>query len=211
ISLTLAASARDGAGNTANAGSVIVSVLDVVPPTIVLLSPPAGSVDVEPTTSVTVQFSEPIARSSVTSASLSLANGATPIAVNYTFGDSDRSVTMIPAQPLTLNRTFTIAATAAITDAAGNALSAPLSSIFKTKSPDTTPPRVSAIVPGNGAVNVPVGTDVEVTFTEPVARATVTSASFHVGINGVPVAGQLAFANNDALVRFVPDTPLPFD
>jgi trimeric autotransporter adhesin len=56
-----------------------------------------------------------------------------------------------------------------------------------------------------------VGTDVDVTFTEPVARTTVTSSTFRVTIGGSPVAGHFAFANADATVRFVPDAPFPFD
>ncbi|MCU1383321.1 MAG: LamG domain protein jellyroll fold domain protein [Acidobacteria bacterium] len=209
--VTLTATARDRAGNQASAAPVTVTVRDVVSPDVVLVSPAAGTVEVEPTTNPVVRFSEPIARASVTSGSLTLSSGGTPIPVSYLFAEGDRAVTMVPAQPLALNRTFTIVATPGIIDIAGNALTARLSSAFRTKSPDTTPPRVSAIVPANGAANVPVGADVEIAFTEPLARTTITSSTFRVSIGGSPVAGHFAFANADAIVRFVPDTPLPFD
>ncbi len=209
-SLTLVATSRDAAGNQTNSASVIVSVLDVVAPQVVLVSPPSGAVDVEPTTAAAVQFSEPIARASITALSLSVTSAGAPVQVSYLFGDSDRSVTIIPAQPLALNRSFTIAATSAITDVAGNPLS-PLSSTFKTKSPDTTPPRVLTIAPANGAVNVPVGSDVVLTFTEPVARPTITPASLRVSIGGDAVAGHFGFGSGDAVVTFVPNAPLPFD
>ena len=101
--------------------------------------------------------------------------------------------------------------TAAVTDVAGNALPAPVSSTFKTRSPDTIPPRVVGIVPVDGAVNVAVSTPVTVTFTEPIDRSTMTTASFNVAINGAPVAGQFTFSSGDAVVRFVPAAPLPFD
>src|SRR5262249_17565616 len=188
----------------------VVSALAGVPPSILSVAPAAGAIDVDPATSIVVRFSEPVARASVTTSSLSLTGPDGLVTTTYAFGDADRTVTLTPAQPLTMNRTFTVAGTQAITDVAGIPLTAPLTSSFKTKSPDIVPPRVSAIVPANGAVNVPVGADVEVTFTEPVDRATITAASFSVTIGGSPVAGHFAFANNDALVRFVPEAPLPF-
>ena len=210
-SLALSASARDAAGNQMNSATVTVAVLDVVPPQIVLVSPAAGTVDVEPTTNPVIQFAEPIARASVTPGTLTMTSGGAPVPVSYVFANGDRTVTMTPAQPLALNRTFTIVATPGITDLAGNALTPQLSSSFKTKSPDTTPPRVLSIVPADGAANVPVGSDVELAFTEAVARTTITSSTFRVTIAGAPVAGHFAYANGDATVRFVPDAPLPFD
>jgi hypothetical protein len=210
-SLTLSASSRDGAGNQATAATVTVSVLDVVAPQVVLVSPATGAVEIEPTVAPVIQFSEPIARTSVTAGSLTLTSGGTPVSASFAFGDSDRAVTITPAQPLALNRLFTLVAGGGITDVAGNPLSTMVSSTFKTKSPDTTPPRVLAIAPANGAVNVPVGSDVAVTFTEPVARPTITSSTFRVSIGGSPVAGRLAFGSTDAAVRFVPDAPFPFD
>ena len=159
----------------------------------------------------TVRFSEPIDRSTITPASLRLTSGATLVPLTFAFSDGDRTVALVPASPLQQNTTFTIEATTAIADPAGNHLSAALASSFKTKSPDTIPPRVSAIVPANGVVNVPVGTDIRVTFTEPIDVATITPASFMVGVAGAPIAGHFTFADGNATARFAPDAPLPFD
>jgi hypothetical protein len=137
-------------------------------------------------------------------------NGA-PVATAFTFSEGDRTVTLSPAAPLSLNTNFTIEATPLLTDPAGNTLSSPLTASFKTKSPDVVPPRVSAIVPAHGSVNVPVGTDIRATFTEPIAPATITPDSFRVTIAGAPVSGQFGFADNNATVRFAPAAPLPFD
>ncbi|MEQ1868664.1 MAG: Ig-like domain-containing protein [Vicinamibacterales bacterium] len=208
--LTLTASARDGAANQGNATSVVLSVRDVVSPDVVAVTPVAGLFGVEPDASLTVRFSEPVDRSSVTGASLRLTRGGTPVAVSLIFSDGDRTVALV-APPLALNTTFVIEATTQITDIAGNALSSPLASTFKTKSPDTTPPRVSTMAPANGAVNVPVGSDIRVTFSEPIEPTTITPASFRVSVSGAPVAGHFTFANGNATVRFAPDAPLPFD
>ncbi len=208
--LTLTATARDGAGNQGSAVPVTVNVRDVVSPDIVLVTPAAGVSGVEPDVSPVVRFSEPIDRASVTSASLRLTTGGSPVPVTYSFLDGDRAVALVTAS-LQLNTTFTIEATVQIRDAAGNALSAALTSTFKTKSPDTTPPRVSTVFPANNAVNVPVGTDIRVTFTEPIDTATINSGSFRVSVGGAPIAGHFTFADGNATVRFAPDAPLPFD
>jgi hypothetical protein len=209
--VTLNASARDASGNQTNASPVVLQVLDVVAPTLLSVLPASGSISVEPASSIVLQFSEPVARASIVPASVSLSGPGGTVAADYTFNDSDRTVTMTPSQPLPLNRTFTVSVTSAVTDVAGNPLATASSTTFKTKSPDTTPPRVASIVPVNGAVNVPVGTAVDVTFTEPVDRSTITTASFRLSVNSAPISGHFTFSSADAAVRFVPDEPLPFD
>ena len=209
-SVTLMATARDEAGNQASAAPVTIVVRDVVAPDIVQVTPEAGLGAVEPDASITVRFSEPIDRSTVTAASLRLMSGGAATPVTFGFSNGDRTVALV-TPPLKLNTTFTIEVTTGITDVAGNPLSAALSSTFKTKSPDTIPPAVSAIAPANNAVNVPVGTDIRVSFTEPIDTATITPATFRVIVDGAPVAGQFTFADSNATVRFAPDAPLPFD
>ena len=209
-SVTLTATARDEAGNQASAAPVTVVVRDVVAPDIIAVTPQSGLGGVEPGASITVRFSEPIDRSTVTAASVRLTSGGSATPVTFGFSNGDRTVALV-APPLKLNTTFTIEVTTSITDVAGNPLSAGLSSTFKTKSPDTIPPAVSAIAPANNAVNVPVGTDIRVSFTEPIDVATITPATFRVSVNAATVAGQFTFADNNATVRFAPDAPLPFD
>jgi hypothetical protein len=118
---------------------------------------------------------------------------------------------LTPTSPLALNTTFTIDVTTQIRDVAGNSLSSSRSSAFKTKSPDTASPKVMAIAPADKAVNVPVGTDIRVTFTEAIERSSVTAASFRVSTGGAPIPGQFTFLDSDATVRFAPDAALPFD
>jgi hypothetical protein len=208
--VTLTATARDEAGNQGSAAPVTVTVRDVVAPDVVMVTPQSGLAAVEPDASMTVQFSEPIDRSTVTTATLRLMSGGVAVPITFGFSNGDRTVALVAA-PLKLNTTFTIQATSAITDAAGNPLLAALSSTFRTKSPDTIPPTVSAIAPAHNAVNVPVGTDIRVSFTEPIEVATITAATFRVSVAGTPIAGHFTFADNNATVRFAPDAPLPFD
>jgi hypothetical protein len=182
-----------------------------VSPDVVLVTPAAGATGVDPNTAPSVRFSEPIDRATITTASLRLTSGGTPVPSTVSFFDGDRTVALTPALALKLNTSYTIEATTAIADPAGNHLSSAIASSFKVQSPDTTAPRVSLLAPANGAVNVPVGSDIKVTFTEPIDVSTISPASFKVSVSGAPIAGHFTFADGNATVRFAPDAPLPFD
>jgi hypothetical protein len=140
-----------------------------------------------------------------------LTSGGTPVTSTFSFFDGDRTVALTPVSALKLNTSYTIEATTAIADPAGNHLSSAISSSFKVQSPDTSAPRVSVLAPANGVVNVPVGTDIKVTFTEPIDVSTISPASFKVSVAGAPIAGHFTFADGNATARFAPDAPLPFD
>jgi hypothetical protein len=209
--LTLTATARDASSNQAASTPMTIAVRDVVSPDVVLVTPAAGATGVDPNTAPTVRFSEPVDRATITTSSLRLTNGGTPVASTVSFFDGDRTVALTPTAALKLNTSYTIEATTAIADPAGNHLSSGIASSFKVQSPDTTPPRVSVLAPANGVVNVPVGTDIKVTFTEPIDVTTISPASFKVSVSGTPIAGHFTFADGNATARFAPDAPLPFD
>lgn len=208
--LTLDARARDAAGNQGTAASVAVNVRDVVAPTVAEVSPANGAIGVDPAVVVSVRFSEPVARASVTATSVSLTTPAGAVPATIGFSDGDRVVTLAPASPLPLKTTVTAAVGTAVSDLAGNALAASFSASFTTALPDTTPPRVVSVSPADGSTDVSVAVAVQVTFTEPVDTATVTPASFSVTAGATPVAGAFAFVSGNSVVRFVPSAPLPF-
>jgi hypothetical protein len=208
-SLTLAATATDVSGNQGSA-TVTVAVRDVVPPAVTLVSPSDGAVGVEPTANVVVQFSEPIDRASVTATSLRLSRGQSGVAVTFAFSDLDRTVTLIPAQPLTSGAAHTVTVDTGIRDVAGNAIASTVSSAFTTKPADTTPPQLSSITPAQNAVDVPVGSFITLAFSEPIDPATVGSASVRVSRDGVTLDGTLTLQNGNRDVRFTPAQPLPF-
>jgi hypothetical protein len=130
----------------------------------------------------------------------------------YSFSGGDQIVTLTPAtQPLPLGATFTLSIGAGITDLARNGLSAGLVTTFTTVAPDLTPPQVVQVIPENNAVEVSVGTSIDVTFTEPIDPATIDEASFKVHIGGTPVAGSFSYLNNETTVRFIPERALSLE
>ncbi len=209
--LTLTGSARDGAGNQALSPAVTVSVRDVVAPMVLSVTPADGATGVETTSAVVVVFSEAMDRAALTADAVRLTAGATPVATTLVVASDDRSVTLTPAAALAINTLFTVTVDSTVRDRAANALAGPFVSTFRTMSPDATPPTVASVDPPNGAVGVGTTTPISVTFSEPVAPATITPTSFRVTIDAAPVAGAFSFANGGATVRFTPAAELPFD
>jgi hypothetical protein len=189
--LALAGSARDAAGNQ-GAATLNVTVLDVVAPTVIAVSPADGTTNVDPGTSVLVSFSEPMNAASLTSSSVRLASGGTAVQSTATVAQDGRSVTITPSAPLPVNTTVTVTVDATATDRNNNTLATAFSSTFRTATPDGTAPRVVSIDPPNNATGVGTTTPVTVTFSEAIDPATVTSASFRVSAAGAAVQGTLA-------------------
>ena len=207
--LTLAAVARDAAGNIGTAALVHLVVSDVVAPAVQSVSPAAGATNVDPATSIVLTFSEVLDRATVTGASVQLLRDGVPVATSLSLGTDDRTLTIVPAAALPVNTLLTVSAGAGIADRAGNQLQA-FSSTFRTSSPDVTPPFVESIDPANGATGVPATTSIAVTFSEPIESASVTSQTFRITTGGNGIAGAFAFGNGGRLVTFTPASALPF-
>lgn len=77
--------------------------------------------------------------------------------------------------------------------------------------PDTTPPTVSSTNPPGNATGVLVDGTITVTFSEPVAPASITANSFQLGggKNPATVAGTRSVSG--ATVTFTPSAPLDYD
>jgi hypothetical protein len=210
-SLTLDARARDAAGNQGTAVSVAVVVRDVVPPTVAEVNPSPAATGVDPNTTVTVRFSEAVARATVSESAVRLTTPAGAVPVTFTFSDGDRIVTLTPvSRPLSLRTTVTLTVGTGVTDVAGNALAQTFTSTFTTTSPDVIPPRVAVVIPADGATEVSVAAAIQVTFTEAIDTGTISPASFAVTAGSAPVAGSFAFLDGDTRVRFTPSALLPF-
>ncbi|TYL52634.1 N,N-dimethylformamidase beta subunit family domain-containing protein [Agromyces mariniharenae] len=90
-------------------------------------------------------------------------------------------------------------------DASGNTSTSAVAQ-FTTPTPDTTGPTITGRNPAPDAVDVGVGADIAVTFSEPIAAATITSATFSLRAQGagadVPaslsVSGGVATLNPNA-------------
>ena len=209
--LTLTGSARDAVGNQSLSSPVTVSIRDVVAPAVQSVVPADAATGVELATAVVITFSEPMDRATLTASAIGLTAGNNPVAASLLIAADDRSVTLTPASPLAINTLYTVTVAATARDRAANPLAAPFVSTFRTTAPDAISPKVAAVDPQNGAVGVGTTAPISVTFTEAIAVATVTPASFRVTISAPQ--WPAASASQTAARRCASRQPaeLPFD
>jgi len=81
--------------------------------------------------------------------------------------------------------------------------------VFSTTPPDTIPPSVTGITPGNGVANIGTGSNITVTFNEALNAATVTAASISLrDANNAVVAASLSYNATTKTVTLTPTSPL---
>jgi len=140
---------------------------DTTAPTVTARAPAAGATGVAQTANVTATFSEPV--QGVSGTTFRLRNTLNGLNVPATVTMSGNTATLTPTSPLANNTQYTATLTGgatAIRDLAGNPLATTTWS-FRTAL-DTTAPTIVSRSPAPGATGVPVGSNVVVTFSEPV-------------------------------------------
>ena len=93
------------------------------------------------------------------------------------------------------------------TDTAGNADPTPAT---RTWTVDTTPPTVTTVSPADGAAGVPVGANVQATFSEAVDAATVTNSTFTLSRSGdtVPLPAVVTYDSSTKTATLDPSNNL---
>jgi hypothetical protein len=173
-------------------------------------------------TAITVTFTKDMAPATISGTSFTLKGpGTTAVAGAVTYTAASRTATFTPAATLIASTTYTARVTTTATDVAGNQLAgnqapAPAASdyvwTFTTGlAPDTTRPRVTLTVPvtttPGPTLAVPTDTAISATFTEAMAPATLTAASFTLTGPGLTaVTGAVTYASGTAV--FKPTAPL---
>ena len=98
------ARARDAAGNTALSSPITVNVnnpSDTTPPTVLAVSPTSGAIDVAVNTTLTVQFSEAIDPTTISSNTFELRDGANNlISAAVSYDTATQTATLVPATSL---------------------------------------------------------------------------------------------------------------
>ncbi len=204
----LLSNVRDLAGNARGLGYsyfTTVATEDVVPPTVVNISPPAGAVDVHPGSGVVVSFSEPMNPSTLVSSNMAFYSNSTVIPATVYKSADGQQVTLTGNLPQA--SVVSVVLNGNVQDLSGNAL-APFVSSFTTGvvNTDGSRPSVTRQLPTNGSGNW-FGVNQVVLYTnEPMDVSTIESA-FHVAENGVLVNGTLEVLNDGQTLRFTKATP----
>lgn len=194
------------------------AVSDVTAPQVSSVVPANNATGISLSTVAAVTFNEAMNIASVSGSTIELRTAAgvlVPSSVSY--DAASRTATVTPAAALSTSTTYRITVKGGVNgvkDVAGNALAADFSASFATIT-DNVPPAVTAVNPASGETEVGTAMQPTAAFSEPLAAASVTSATVELR-NG---AGQLVPATinyegtsqlGENLVRIVPQLPLSF-
>jgi methionine-rich copper-binding protein CopC len=186
---------------------------DVTPPTVVATAPQASATGVPNTTNISIAFSEPMLETDTANA-LTVSQGATPVTGGKSWDVSKQLLTFAPTIPLQFNTPYTVrvaggAGTNKAQDLAGNRLAADHVFTFTTAAaPDTTKPTVASSVPANGATGELRTTNISVTFSEAMDKASAQTAFSITSPTGYN-AGVFTWNAAGTTMTFNPDNDFP--
>jgi hypothetical protein len=180
---------------------------DTTPPTVSSATPAANAVNVPMTTKLVATFSEAIDPLTLTTATFTLAQGAT--AVPGALAVTATTATFTPTAILAASTAYTATLTNKIKDVAGNALATAYTWTFTTAAVlDTTPPTVTTTLPAANAVGVDGHAALVVTFSEAMDPLTLTASTFTMTQGTTPVLGALTFGLAGTTATFTPTNAL---
>ncbi len=190
--------------------------------TVPMTAIPGPTAGLPTNTAIVAAFTEDMAPATINAGSFTVTCDApcvSPAAtVSYVVGS--RSAVFTPAAVLAANTTYTATVTAAATDLAGNALAGNQAALpaasnyvwtFTTAAaPDTTRPAVTTTIPATAipgpAAGLPTNTAIVAAFSEDMAPATITAASFTVACAApcVSPAGTVSYVVGGRTAVFTP-------
>lgn len=171
------------------------------------ITPTMGLINIPRNTPVSVSFSRPVDRATMTTANFAFTQGATPVAGTFTFDFGDTVVTFRPTVTLAATTAYTLSLTQAIKSVDGVPLDGGFIGSFTTgTNSDTVSPTVT-ISPANGATNVPFNTSIVLTFSEPINPNTVNGATVVVVSQGEVRPGTITFGQQNTFAVFTPASP----
>jgi hypothetical protein len=207
--VSVGGSVHDLAGNSCTGWTssfTTANTPDTTPPTVASVTPPNNATNVGQNTQVVITFSKSINPSTVNSNSVALLNGDTVLSYYYTISPDNRTVTLNPyGYGLPAGATVTVAATHAIQDLSGNALTDFSSQFTVVPQVPTSGPSIVGQRPGYGATNVPANTVITLFASAPLDASSVDGA-VHISQNGVVVSGTTQLLDNGQAIEFTPNS-----
>jgi hypothetical protein len=145
-------------------------------------------------TVLTATFNEDVVSASLNPSTFTLENNSGFLSGSIVYSDITRTVTFTPDALLDANTLYTASLTTGVEDLAGIQLASDYSWSFETGAgPDNTPPEVTFSNPADGDVEVPVETNIQITFSEPMDALSVNGSSFVITDgNGSAVQGDIS-------------------
>jgi len=206
---TVTTGAKDLAGNplaeTYEWSFTTGSAPDTTAPTVSSTVPASSATGVALSGNIAVTFSEPMDPMTISTATIILRAGTEQVAGTVTHAGV--TATFSPSTDLEPSTTYIATVTAEAKDLAGNPLAEAYEWSFTTGLvPDATAPTVSSTVPVNTAIDVALGGNLAVTFSEPMDPLTISTTTILVRAGTVQIVGTVTYAGVTA--TFNPSTDL---
>jgi hypothetical protein len=179
-------------------------------PTIIAVTPAAGSTTACPNAAVTATFSEPMNIATINSSSFTLAPGV----VGTISHDATNTIfTLTPSSSLSAATNYTATISTAAQDTFGNSLASNDVWNFTTAANSCQPPpTVTSVVAAAGATGVCPNKVITATFSQPMQATSINAQTFLVtGPGTAGITGTVSYdaANNTAI--FAPSASLPLN
>ena len=200
-----------GGGQDTILGTGAISNVVVGPPTVTIVSPLPGALNVaQNTTLITAAFSEPMDATTITQSSFTLNCPQSPAASGGTVTYLAATKVATLSVPVTLlPGTCTATVTSAVKDSTGVNMVSNFPWQFTVGSAlDTTAPTVLPVTPAINASNVPTNTLVKATFNEAMNPLTINTDSFTLTSATGPVAGTVTLGPLNKNATFTPNANL---
>ena len=213
--LSVVLAACGGGGQSPILGSGVIAPVVVFPPTVTVVTPFAGALNVAPNTkTITAAFSKAMDPATLTPASFTLAcPAATPITggtVSY-LADSKLATLSLPAV-LPGATVCTARVTTAAKDSTGlNLVSDYVWQFTTSATTDVTAPTVTLVNPLDAATGVATNTAVKATFSEAMNPNTITADNFTLFQGANRVAGTVSINPLNTIATFTPNAILATD
>ncbi len=180
--------ASGGVAIAANTRSTLNLTVRMVPPTVTAITPTNGAINVQPTVPVTVTFSKPMDKATITSTTLVVRDAANnPVPGMLTFNVDNTAVTFYPSDAFKQETRYTVTVVSMVKDMQNYPLGQDVVSNFTVRK--TTPP----VLPPAGAISG--------TFPDADGYITVT------GTQGSAEAGNTVLLINDTTGEIQSVTP----
>ncbi|TPW13547.1 MAG: hypothetical protein FD127_1961, partial [Acidimicrobiaceae bacterium] len=182
---------------------------DAVAPTVIAVSPVAGSTGIGTNAPIAARFSEPLNPVSVSGASFRVADDSGDLVpCTITFTRNDQIVTFVPQEALKPSTLHTVTLTTGLIDLGGNALAETVATFTTGPAADVAEPLVVSVNPPNGFNPTPQNTRIALLFSKPISPVVLDSTSFFFRRGATDLVGTFSTNAQRTVVFFTPSQPL---
>lgn len=184
-----------------------IDVDDTTPPSVVSRSPAPGATGVPLDANVVVGLSEPVDPATLGDG-VHLEAGGVHVDASASLSDDGLTLTVDPDADLTPEARYSVSVGGSLADLSGNPLAQADEWEFTASAVDRVAPAVESRTPPPGAVGVAAGTDIVVTFSEPVAPATISPATVVLSRGATTLAASRTLSADGLTLTIDPDADL---